>query len=47
MLERIGQRLQTLADDPAFHIHLEPLEKYRDLVRSRLFQQPPAKSSSS
>jgi len=47
MLERIGQRLQTLADDPAFHIHLEPLEPYRDLVRSRLFPQPPAKSSSS
>ena len=46
-LERIGQRLQTLADDPAFHIHLEPLESYRDLVRSRLFPQPPANSSSS
>jgi len=41
MLEHIGQRLQTLADDPAFHIHLEPLEKYRALVRSRLFPQPP------
>jgi hypothetical protein len=41
MIEQIGQRLQTLADDPAFHIHLEPLEKYRALVRSRLFPQPP------
>ncbi|HEX7116092.1 MAG TPA: hypothetical protein VF193_13250 [Steroidobacter sp.] len=45
MLERIGQRLQNLADDPAFHIHLEPVEPYRDLVRSRLFPQPPTKSS--
>jgi hypothetical protein len=41
ILERIGQRLQSLADDPAFHIHLEPLEKYRALVRSRVFPQPP------
>ncbi len=40
MLERIGQRLQDLADDPAFHIHLEPVEPYRDLVRNRLFPQP-------
>lgn len=40
-LERFDQRLQALADDPAFHIHLEPLEKYRALVRSRLFPQPP------
>jgi hypothetical protein len=45
MIERISERLQTLADDPAFHIHLEPVEPYRDLVRSRLFPQPPAKSS--
>ena len=41
MLQRFDQRLQALADDPAFHIHLEPLEKYRALVRSRLFPQPP------
>jgi len=41
MLERFDQRLQALADDPAFHIHLEPLEKYRALVRSRLFPQQP------
>jgi hypothetical protein len=41
MLERFDQRLQALADDPAFHIHLEPLEKYRALVRSRLFPPPP------
>jgi len=43
-LERLGQRLQTLADDPAFHIHLEPRDKYRNLVRSRLFPPPPTKS---
>ena len=41
MLERFDQRLQALADAPAFHIHLEPLEKYRALVRSRLFPQQP------
>lgn len=41
MLERLGQRLETIAEDSAFHIHLEPLEKYRALVRSRLFPQPP------
>jgi hypothetical protein len=41
MLERIGQRLETIAEDPAFHIHLEPIEKYRALVRSRIFPQPP------
>lgn len=41
MLQLIGQHLQSLADDPTFHIHLEPLEKYRALVRSRLFPKPP------
>ena len=40
-LERIRQRLETIAADPAFHIHLEPIEKYRELVRSRVFPQPP------
>lgn len=47
-LEQLGQRLQALADDPgALHIHLEPLETYRELVRSRLFPKPPPKSPSS
>ena len=45
-LELLGQRLQTLADDPASHIHLESLETYRELVRSRLFPKPPPKSPS-
>jgi len=40
-LEQLGQRLQTLADDPASHIHLEPLETYREPVRSRLYPKPP------
>jgi len=42
-LQRIGQRLQSLADDPSFHIHLEPPEAYRELVRRRVFPQSPAK----
>ena len=42
-LQRIGQRLQSLADDPSFHIHLEPVDAYRELVRSRVFPQSPAK----
>lgn len=46
-LARIGHRLQALADDPTQHIHLEPLERYRQLVRDRLFPEPPARSSSS
>ncbi len=46
-LEQLGQRLQTLADDPDLHVHLEPLETYRELVRSRLFPKPPPDSSSS
>lgn len=46
-LEQLGQRLQTLADEPASHIHLEPLETYRELVRSRLFPKPPPESPSS
>jgi len=42
-LQRLGQRLQSLADDPALHIHLEPLDAYRELVRNRVFPEPPAK----
>ena len=41
MLQRFEKLLEALAENPAFHIHLEPLEKYRALVRSRLFQQQP------
>jgi hypothetical protein len=39
-LDRIGQQLQHLAADPSLHIHLKPLEDYRELVRRRLFPQP-------
>jgi hypothetical protein len=39
-LERVGQQLQHLATDPALHIHLKPLDGYRELVRRRLFPQP-------
>jgi len=42
-LQGIGQRLQNLADHPASHIHLETPEAYRELVRSRVFPQSPAK----
>lgn len=40
VLERIGQQLQHLAADPSLHIHLKPLDAYRELVRNRLFPQP-------
>ena len=36
-LQRLERRLQGLADDPDYHIHLEPLDAYRELVRSRLY----------
>jgi hypothetical protein len=41
-LHKAGQQLQSLAADPAPHIHLEPIERYRRLVRERLFSEPPA-----
>jgi hypothetical protein len=40
-LQRIAQQLQHLAADPSLHIHLDPLERYRELVRQRLFPTPP------
>lgn len=36
-LHQAGKELQRLADDPAPHIHLDPIERYRQLVRERLF----------
>jgi hypothetical protein len=39
-LERIGQQLQRLAADPSLHVHLKPLDGYRELVRKRLFPAP-------
>ena len=44
-LQRLEQRLQNLADDPSFHIHLEPIEAYRELVRSRVFPQSSANTA--
>lgn len=41
-LQQLRQRLQSLADDPALHIHLEPVDDYRELVRSRVFPPSPA-----
>jgi hypothetical protein len=40
-LHRAGQQLQRLAADPGPHTHLEPIERYRRLVRERLFPETP------
>jgi len=40
-LIRIGLTLEQLAADPSLHIHLDPIEHYRELVRSRLYPEPP------
>jgi hypothetical protein len=42
LLHKAGQQLQRLAADPAPHIHLEPRDRYRRLVRERLFPEAPA-----
>lgn len=42
-LKRIGQQLQPLPADRSLHIHLEPLDHYRELVRNRLFPEPAEK----
>ena len=41
ILKNINQRLQRLATDSAPHIHLDPLDRYRQLARERLFSAPP------
>jgi hypothetical protein len=41
VLTRLEQRFETLAADPSLHVHLDPIEHYRDLVRTRLFSGPP------
>ena len=38
-LHQAGEQLQRLASDPAPHIHLEQIERYRQLVRERLFPE--------
>jgi len=40
-LIQIGLKLEQLAADPRLHIHLDPIEHYRELVRNRLFADPP------
>jgi len=42
-LTRLEQRFETLAADPSLHIHLDLIDRYRELVRSRLFPEPPAR----
>lgn len=39
-LKDIKQKLERLAADPSPHIHLDPVERYHQLVRERLFAQP-------
>jgi hypothetical protein len=39
VLHRAGQQLRRLASDPGPHIHLEPIERYRRLVRERLLPE--------
>lgn len=41
IIKDIQQQLQRLAADPSPHIHLDPIERYRQLVRERLFPEPP------
>ena len=42
-LNRIEQQLDHLKADPSLHIHLDPIERYRDLVRLRLYPPPPTR----
>lgn len=41
-LIRMAQQFEQLAADPSLHIHLDPIDRYRELVRNRLFAKPPA-----
>ena len=42
-LNRIEQQLDHLEANPSLHIHLAPIERYRELVRLRLYPPPPTK----
>jgi hypothetical protein len=42
-LNRIAQQLEHLKADPSLHIHLDPIDRYREWVRLRLYPPPPAK----
>ena len=39
-LKALAARLGQLAEDPSLHIHLDPIERYQQLVRERLFSSP-------
>lgn len=41
-LKDIKQDLERLAADPAPHIHLDPVERYHQLIRERLITAHPA-----
>ena len=42
-LKTIGAQLERLAENASLHIHLDPIERYQQLVRDRLFSlaEPP------
>jgi hypothetical protein len=42
-LQALGAQLERLAEDASLHIHLDPIERYQQLVRDRLFSltEPP------
>lgn len=40
-LNAIAAQLERLAEDPSLHIHLDPIERYQQLVRDRLFSPKP------
>lgn len=42
-LKVLGAQLRCIAEDPSLHIHLDPIERYQQLVRDRLFSvaEPP------
>jgi len=39
-LKTLAAQLGQLAEDPSLHIHLDPIERYQQLVRERLFSFP-------
>lgn len=40
-LNALAAQLERLAEDPSLHIHLDPIERYQQLVRDRLFSAMP------
>jgi hypothetical protein len=40
-LNTLAAQLERLAEDPSLHIHLDPIERYQQLVRDRLFSAKP------